>query len=196
MCPGRETSPALSTHIRLWWKCQVELLVFVWGSCQRVVWGRVADGGELRWGGWWGFGRTQAASACSEFLRCCQHSLLSNYLFLWKHAQSHTLLAHWRAATDKSCGGIACFFLEEWLRQKRVYWKMTYNLLAWRTACSGDTDAVCGFVRVRGLIYVAFHLLPKIWAGWVVVVAKQTYVSLTCYCCKDGGLLSWPDFFY
>lgn len=36
------------------------------------------------------------------------------------------------------------------------------------------TDAERGCVRVRGLIYAAIHLLSRIWAGWVMIVAKQT----------------------
>lgn len=57
-----------------------------WTLCLTGALGRMGEGcrwrrSELGWVvGWGGMKRTQAAGACSTFLRCCQHSLLSNYL--------------------------------------------------------------------------------------------------------------------
>lgn len=79
-----KTTPAWAARLRLVWKCHGELWV---GRGLQVVWGRVCRWRRCElgwviggWGGWGGVRRTQAAGACSAFLRCCQHSLLSNYL--------------------------------------------------------------------------------------------------------------------
>lgn len=79
--------------------------------------------------------------------------------------------------------------------------KFVEKIQAWCTcACSAATDAERGCVRVRSLSYTAIHLLSRIWAGWVMTVAKQTVACesssvIQMFSCKDGGQPSYTESF-
>lgn len=139
---------------------------------------------------------------------------------LWKHAQSHTLLASWKAATRGKLLGrcqrqmglhpdlhlgllwaavviyLFIFF------QKNEWVKCVEELQTRCTSCTQwqpqkQSPAVW---ESGSLIYAAIHLLSRIWAGWVTIAAKQTLARghsgvIQMYTCEDGGQPSHAEVF-
>lgn len=113
-------------------------------------------------------------NACSTFLRCCQHSLHSNYLSV-KICTSHTLdrniVTKKRLLADFDLDVMYILYLE-----KKCQKKSTLNNANAAVLISAIDEEHC--VSTRALCINPSSL--KDMAGWVKTVARQTHACASC----------------